>query len=879
MNKKLPYLMALTLASSCLIGCGGGGNSSASTPASAPGSSASGSGESSTISSSVPAIIEDSLIVHYHRDDGDYKTWSLWLWPKGGDGKQYYFSETDDYGGICTEPLSTFGASVAGLEIGIIVRDPDWGKDVGEDRFIALDNLTPDDNGNYSVWLYTEVAEIYTKKPETVAFLRTCAFTDFRTLSFKVGAGTVYKVALYIEDSKVIEQAYDDGVKNGELTLPEDVLIDRPYTLEVTYENNYVARNAVSLAPLYDADVFVENYHFDGDLGALYTKEKTTFRVWSPASIAITLKLYDTGTPSKFASGSNTGSDTPYDSIPMVKGEKGVFEVSVDGDLDGKYYTYSVTNYLYKNAEIVDPYAKAVGVNGLRGMIIDLDRTNPSGWDDFMPAQIDRKALTVYETHIADLTSSATWNGQADKAKKYSGFHLSGTSYEGVSTGFDHVKELGVNAVQILPMFDQANDETNPTFNWGYNPLNYNAPEGVYSSDPYDGAVRIKELKELIRDYGNEGMNIIMDVVYNHVNSVTGQNFDVLMPYYYFRYDSSMGLTNGSGCGNETASNHSMFRKFMIDSTRYWAKEYKLGGFRFDLMGLHELKTMAELTEKVKEINPGIVIYGEPWTGGDTPLDKFQQASKANALSFKGYGAFNDRIRDGLIAGGLQAASTKAWATINSGSARGPASNVMAGIKGEQDGTSDPDVTVTYATCHDNYTLYDRVKAAHGDSLDNATAKKMNLLANSVVFTSQGTAFMLAGEEMLRTKGGNHNSYDASYEVNALDYARKKANLDLFEAYKALIQLKQQLPGLHLAKAEANELEVVRGSDSSTLTYVVAGKDGATYKICHANGGYKDTSDKIDFAGYDLVLDTVGGASLSAETAMKPFQTIVAKKA
>ena len=268
----------------------------------------------------------------------------------------------------------------------------------------------------------------------------------------------------------------------------------------------------VDINLLFGTDSFNTNYAYDGtDLGVTYSASQSVFKVWSPFSSSIVLRVYQNGTP--VAISSSKGNDT-FTEYPMNKGAKGVFSVTVSGDLNGKYYTYVVTNSSYTAKEVVDPYAKAVGVNGRRGEILNLSSTNPEGWDSIKAKAYDRKELTVWECHIADLTSSSTWTGNADNAKKYAGFHETGTTYtqDGVTvkTGFDHVKELGVNAVQILPMFDQDNDETNPTFNWGYNPLNYNAPEGAYSSNPYDGAVRISELKALIADYSKAGINIIM---------------------------------------------------------------------------------------------------------------------------------------------------------------------------------------------------------------------------------------------------------------------------------------------------------------------------------------------------------------------------------
>ena len=836
--------------------------------------------------------IHDSLIVHYHRDDASYASWWLWLWADGGAGDNYYFEYGDSYGAVAVESLSTFSAQ----KIGLIVRNGDWNKDPDGDRFVTLADYTPDANGNYEIWLYTEVSLIYDAKPTSIAYLSQCDFTNAKTVAVTAGAGKLYKVEL-LDGKEVVASADLDGVKSTKLNLENEVKIDRQYVLKATFENTYSIEQTVTPSGLYADPSFDEAYYYDGELGAIYSKEETTFKVWSPAANKINLKLYSTGTPKAYEDEDHLGSDTPTETIPMEQGEKGVYSATVKKDLDGVYYTYEVFNYVYPDGkEVVDPYAKAVGVNGLRGEVLDLSKTDPKDFATTSAKAVDRRAMVVYETHIADLTSASSWGGTEKNARKYAGFHEAGTSFtqgdNTVSTGFDHIKELGVNAVQILPMFDQANDETNPEFNWGYNPLNYNVPEGVYSSDPYDGAVRIRELKELIRDYNAEDIHIIMDVVYNHVNSVVGQNFDVLMPYYYFRYNGN-ALMNGSGCGNETASDRSMFRKFMIDSAVYWAEEYHVGGFRFDLMGLHDLETMKELTKAVEKVNPNAVIYGEPWTGGTSGLAAKDACNQSNQAKFEGFGCFNDVIRDSLIAGGLAAATDKAWATIDvtgadastlrryGATTKGKGATLMNGIRGGQSTTDDPMKAVSYATCHDNYTLYDRAQAAYGGKLSEDTAKAMARLAQSVVMTSQGTAFMLAGEEMLRSKGGNSNSYNASYEVNQIDYALKVKHLDLFNSYIKLIDMKKTIPGLHLDEEDAKNLKISKSSDYAILSYEIQGEGEAKYQVVHTNGMYSETSVlDIDFGAGTVIYDSLNsGIDLTQENyQLKPYQTLVVAK-
>ena len=393
----------------------------------------------------------------------------------------------------------------------------------------------------------------------------------------------------------------------------------------------------------------------------------------------------------------------------------------------------------------------------------------------------------------------------------------------------------------------------------------------------------MREFKELVQAYTNSGINIIMDVVYNHVAGAQGCNFDVLVPGYYFRYNGNGSYSNGSGCGNETASEHYMMRKFMIDSAKFWASEYKLGGFRFDLMGLHDLTTMARLTSAVKEINPNIVIYGEPWSGGTSPLADADSAKQINGNLYEGYGAFNDKIRDALIKGGLAGPTELGWITNNTTNIGSDMNMLTKGIKGITAAgatINDPDKTVNYVTCHDNRTLYDRFIATRKYTAEqDALLEKMNVLANSVIFTSQGTAFMLAGEEFLRTKQGNENSYNASYEVNELDYSLKIKHPNMMLSYQSLINLKINLDGLHLDKDHNQALNVTASSDGSMVSYKLTDSDNnREYYVIHANG--LEANNVVDLSGYTLYWSTLELTNkvLSAETPVGQYETIVAYK-
>lgn len=870
--KKSLFRTALTLVTSFLlmstIGCGntnaGGGGSEG------------------------PDVKEPSISFHYHRNDDNYDDWDLWLWERNKGGAGFAFNGKDDWGAVATYPLSTWDDPVHS-DLGFIVRKggDSWSsKDTSADRYVVFSKFTMDEKQIYHIYLRSGDSEIYSDTSMTITpAIDSAAFYSKNHITIYTNVEPTS--AKLLEGGEEVEIKTTFYPTRAEIYFKEEgKIIDyaKEYEVELLLGENDDKVSATVLKTRLYNDENLGEYYYDGDdLGATYTPEKTTFKVWSPFASAIQLRIYETGTPQSLG-----GTDVPYDIKDMVKQEKGIWMAEVAGDLEGKYYTYSVTNGSYVEKEIVDPYAKSCGYNGVRGMIVDFSKTNPTGWDDVHYLDYDRKELTVYETHVADVTSSSTWQGTEANRKLFKGMYEAGTTYTEngvtVKTGFDHIKELGVNAVQIIPIFDQADiDEKNMVFNWGYNPLNYNCLEGGYSSNPEDGYARIREFKELVKAYNEAGISIIMDVVYNHVSAAQGSNFDVLFPGYYYRYDGAGMLSNGSGCGNETASNHYMFRKFMIDSVKFWTEEYKLGGFRFDLMGLHDLDTMEELTREAKKINEHVVIYGEPWTGGTTTGD-YSGAKQASGNRYVGYGAFNDKIRDSLIRGGLSADSELGWITNKTTKVAIDIQNqLLQGIRGVTLGDAtieDPDKAVTYVTCHDNYTLYDRVIATGlFTKEDEEEIAKMNVLSNSIIFTSQGTSFMLAGEEFLRTKNGSKNSYNLSYKDNELDYSLKIKHLDIFENYQKLIAFKQSVDGLHLDKDGIKSLDVKISSSGATVSYhIIDTTNGRDYYILHSNG--LGESQTFDLSEYSLYWSTLSGSerTISNETAIEPYETLIVYK-
>lgn len=833
--------------------------------------------------------------IHYYRPDGNYEPYGIWLWEEGGEGALYEFDGEDDYGAYMQFEWKDWSESLKDNKMNFIVRRLDsWVKDVEEDRSFSFSTLEFDAKGYYNVYLKSQDSQIYTSASGEVSDIiqyfeinydeKTNAMKlwfqtnkEFSNYVITLDNAVVFSSQTQDTDSRVESATNKKVVYSLGNTLPD---VTKEYKLSVTFKGSgKTLETTANNAALFKTKAFEQAYTYTGKLGAIYSKDNTVFRVWTPISSDMKLRIYENGTPAKL------GGDDNFSEYTMTRGPKGTWEYTLNGDIAGKYYTYVVTNSKYKEVEVVDPYAKSTGINGLRGMVVDFSITNPTGWENVQLHKYASTSLTVYETHIADLTSSATWNGTSANARLFTGFYESGTKYKNVTTGFDHIKELGVNAVQLLPIFDHANDERadKREFNWGYNPLNYNALDGIYSSNPYDGYQKIFEFKSLVKAYNEAGINIIMDVVYNHVAGLDKSNFDVLMPNYYYRYTST-GPSNGSGCGNETASEMSMFRKFMVDSTAFWASEYKLGGFRFDLMGVHDVETMNQLSKNLHEnVNEAITIYGEPWTGGTTAMPSDVTAAMQSAMNqYEGYGCFNDRLRDALIRGGLSAAGEKGWITNTKSTSAMDITNIKAGITGlvlAGNSVLEPEKCVNYVTCHDNYTLYDRIKAA--GIKDEATIKKMAMLSNSVVFTSQGVTFMLAGEEMLRTKNGNSNSYDASYKVNELNYELKVNNLDFFENYKKLIEFKKSCAALSLSGTDCKKITVNASIHGNLIVYdLVDTTTQVSYRIIHSNGFVGPEINTVNLSGYTLYLDTLNQENLvlSDKTIISNYQTIIAYK-
>ena len=838
-----------------------------------------------------PSYEEDSIWFHYHRPEHDYDDWGLWLWECTPDGTHYAFDTffefngMDSYGAISAQPISLW-SDLSVNSIGLIVRDGAWTKDPdgAADRFISLSGFTKDENNIYHIYLVSGDMGVYDSTAGKDAdIILESGFTTSKRIWVEANH-ELESYKFFENDTLLKEKVYPskESKKYADLTLSEEGNFDSVYTCELKFrKSGRTITTEIDTLPLFKTEKFNELYTYDGELGAIYTPTSTTFKVWSPASSNITLNIYENGTPKSVDSTKGSDEKTTY---TMTKGEKGVFSYTVEGDLNGKYYTYSVTNNKFTNRETVDPYTKSAGVNGRRGMIIDFNdpRALPEGWNNADWDIHSQGEMTVWETHVADVTSSETWTGNANNKHLFNGVIEKGTTYTEndvtVKTGYDHIKELGVNTVQLVPVYDQDNDEIRKSFNWGYNPLNYNVIEGSYASDPYDGFVRVKEFRNLVKTFNDDGINVIMDVVYNHMSSLDNSGFNILMPGYYFRYQNGTPTSN-SGCGNDTASDLPMMRKFMIDSTLFLAETYKLSGYRFDLMGLHDVDTMNELVKNLKEnYNKDIVVYGEPWNMGT--VSGITYAHQGNMSKWEGFAGFNDVMRD-AIKGSVFDATSTGWATAEDGSQKSAYENVANSLLGYTPGSSkDPSKNVAYVSCHDNNTIFDKMKLSVTDFDNNAPIAESELgkevltkcadysaFSNSLVFASQGVSFMNAGEEMCRSKINednslNHNSYNATYKCNELDYSRLIEYSEIYEEYKFMINLKQSVAALHyLTSEDVTENVTLNKTDDKTYIDISLKGEGKEYRIIFASASV-DSSKAIsaDLTGYNFV-GTVGAGN------------------
>ena len=904
-----------------------------------------------------------SVSIHYHNDDGENDKREFWVWCSGVNGAGFAPTEVsndevdDGKGGtkivhkdmVLTINFTGEHENFAGKKgIYFIVKKVGTWVGQSNNMYIDYEEFEPVD-GKTEVWCIPgegNAIEMYKTERETkMDRFQVATFEDWKTIdviataiptTWKLYALTSHYMSLgaYTQKEKLNDYLIAEGSnpscedveynsipsKLFRINLNYTAKVNVQYYLEGVFPEwaEYTKTKYVSFHKLYETDRFNTYYTYNGsDLGASYSKESTTFKVWAPTAARVRVLVYDSGTNEEIAEEYGVTSSDSARGFNMSFLPGGIWQATINGDLNGKYYNYYVVNSLGSN-ETIDPYAKACGVNGDRGMIVDWDSTDPNGWSN-LPLKWDGDTngldiktpneLSIYETHIRDLTMDESWNGK-QMPGTYNAFVESGTTVtvgnETATTGFDHLVEMGYKAIHLLPVFDHDNNEElgNRTYNWGYNPKNYNCVEGSYSTDPYDGAVRIKEFKQMVLAFANSAnkTRIIMDVVYNHVSSAPGSSFNKLMPNYYFRMTEDQSYYDGSGCGNEVKSEAPMMRKYIVDSLCWWASEYKIKGFRFDLMGLIDVGTIDAARRALYEIDPDILIYGEGWTGdgsgydwntgsayvvhghGDAHDNDAEHPISAEDKQLLGcvtssvyrylypvantcyVAAFNDAGRNAMRGDNNL---DNGWGFIDQGSGdvANKSSTVANMMIGYHDGMGgNPNQCINYASCHDNYSLFDQVMNAIPGWEGNYNTYENPALACAAVSAvecaimfSNGIALMQGGEELFRTKEVKseedlalvkdsdshmikdhkitHNAYNLSDDVNAFRWERKisingVSTKGYVEEMAKAIKLRNSLK-----KYSYDELQAASPYSSSSNFNVWGQGDGKT-TIAIKNGNY-----------------------------------------
>lgn len=782
----------------------------------------------STIFTGLPikAHAEDgvTLKLHYNRPDGNYTGWDVWLWPEGGEGAGYPFADENG------EMVATMEVPAGTTNIGFIVRTEDWTKDINEDQFIDIAEVL---SGTVHAYVESGVPG-YTKE-----------YAD------DVVKGTKLKTAIYDGDVSIEltmtgemsdeqldsisvagsagEEDIEDIVYKGDyiymIKLLKKLNIFKNY--RVNYEGSAVK---VNMPNVYLTDDFEKEYTYEGDdLGATYTRESTTFKVWAPTAEEVYVNFYKTG---KYWEDSNA------DTHAMEKSDKGTWTYTATGDMAGTYYTYTAVVDGAKN-ETCDPYARTTGYNGKRAMVIDLSTTNPAGWDNDKNPHAGEKITDaiIYELHIRDFSVDNS-SGMENKGKYLAFTETGTTNSNGDKTGVDYLKDLGISHLHLLPFYDYGSvDEikTTPQFNWGYDPVNYNVPEGSYATDANDGAVRVKEAKQMVKALHDNGISVVMDVVYNHVYSGSDFCVNKLVPGYFSRINPNGSYSNGSGCGNDTASERSMVRKYIVDSVNYWADEYHIDGFRFDLVGLLDVDTINEIVTTVHEKHPDVIFYGEGWTmSTSVTKDDIRLATQGSARFIPDFAFFNDNIRDGLKGSVFDEGTGFVSGAI------GKENSIAASFMGREVWCKNPGQIVNYASCHDNMTLMDRITVSTPGA-DGADIIKMNNLAAAFYMTAEGIPFMQAGEEILRTKVKedgtfDSNSYASSDAVNSIkwDDISDPEHKEVHDYYKGLIEFRKAHENLRLTTEEEVK-EHLREIDVDTDNVVAFNLDDKNIFIFNAN--------------------------------------------
>ena len=638
--------------------------------------------------------------------------------------------------------------------------------------------------------------------------------------------------------------------------------------------------------PVTDGDYNNYPAYKGDDLEMTVGENGTQFTLWSPTADSAMIRIYNDGIEGEAI-------ETRY---MERKDQQNPWRATFEDALYGKFYTFSIFHNGEWLAETPGAYARAVGVNGKRAAIIDMATTNPEGWEnDVRPALDKFTDIIIYEMHHRDFSIHASAGNQY--GGKFLALTQEGTrSPEGEMTGIDHLKELGITHVHILPSYDYGSvDESRPDsaqYNWGYDPVNYNTPEGSYSTNAFDPATRIREMKQMVQALHKNGIRVILDVVYNHTYINDGSNFSLTTPGYYYRHKEDGSYADASACDNETASEREMVRNYIVNSVLYWANEYHFDGFRFDLIGIHDIETMKAVRAELDKIDPTIFIYGEGWAAQAPVIPGEQCAMKANAYKMPGVAVFSDDLRDG-VKGHFSQATGRGFATGAQACEESVKFGIVGAIQHPQINyelvnyskapyTNHPTQVINYVSCHDDMCLTDKLRASMPDA-DEKALQRYARLAQTIVFTSQGVPFMFTGEEIFRDKKGVHNSYCSPDEINAIDWSLKHSNREQFDYYRNLIQLRKSHPAFRLATAEevCKHLQFIENTPEQVVAYTLndnAGGDEWNQIVVAFNGS--DQSAEIEIPeGNWMIIANDGSIDLTGSNKLEGSKATIAASA
>ncbi|WP_026647354.1 alpha-amylase family glycosyl hydrolase [Bifidobacterium minimum] len=862
-------------------------------------------GESTTLTeapSSYDCKATDVTVkVHYYRSDGLYfnasdtsttdPQWDLWTWSSSVNGFSASFTSHDDWGAVASYDLTD---SVQVQSIGLLRRygKDEWKSKDPDDRNYSVPSnaIVPDSNGKATaeVWLVQGDSTVYTARPSTGLSVKSAEISGFTELTAKLSKSSTAdaldgKVSVTDADGKAVD-VKSIAVSGTALTITtaNELSVTGKYTVTV---KGFGTADAVA-GSVVRTDAFDDRYAYDGDdLGATWTADATTLKVWAPTATSVELVVYKSD---------RTADAGVYYTSPMTRGDKGVWSVTLNGRQSEFAYTYRLTFADGTTNDSADPYATASVVNGQRSVVLPTSSTTVAGSTTHMASFGSATNATIAEMNIRDFSIAGNSGISAAKRGKYLGVVESGTTTtKGATSGLDYLKNLGVSHVQIMPMFDYGStDEASDTSydakksdgsyqqNWGYDPVNYNVPEGSYSSDATNPSTRIVEAKEMVQGLHKSNLRVIMDVVYNHVYDASESSFNKTVPGYYFRYDSNGSLTNDSGCGNDTASERAMMRRYIVHSVTYWAKNYGVDGFRFDLMGLIDTQTMKEVRAALDKIDPSIIVLGEGWDM-NTTMDKSEMSTQPNAYKLasqsvssvsasstgttglagstglvkdNGVAFFNDSIRDaakgsvfsdadtGFVSGKSGLEGLIANNLLGCRNATGTASSDLCTNGTTNVRYADAGQIVQYVEAHDNMTLYDKLRASVPTD-DDATTVKRAELADSLVTLSQGIPFIQLGQEFLRTKGGDGNSYNSGDSVNAIDWDRTTTYKDSVDYVKGLLALRKNTAAFRMSSYDdiSKNATILKSSDG-VVAYQVKDDSGTYVVILNSASGSSATT-------------------------------------